>query len=91
MPAKQEDVEGAGAEITKTETTATEDLEYPHGVKLLLLMASIFISMFLVALVGTVPEVSAPELRCVAVTMKRRRSIASYIPQRQTLETNIFP
>jgi len=32
-------------------TTATEDIVYPEGVKLALLLGSIFISMFLVALV----------------------------------------
>ena len=55
--------DGVGAEggvVTRTETTATQDVEYPGGIKLLLLMLSIFISMFLVALVSSCPFIPSP-------------------------------
>lgn len=37
--------------------TRTEDIVYPEGVKLALLMTSVFVSMFLVALVSHSPSV----------------------------------
>lgn len=37
--------------LAPTRTTATEDIVYPSGLKLALLMTSVFVSMFLVALV----------------------------------------
>ena len=37
--------------LAPVRTTATEDIVYPSGLKLVLLMTSVFMSMFLVALV----------------------------------------
>ncbi len=42
---------GQTDDLTPTRTTATEDIVYPTGLKLALLLLSVFISMFLVALV----------------------------------------
>ncbi len=39
--------------LQPTRTTATEDIVYPHGLTLVLLMSSVFISMFLVSLVSS--------------------------------------
>ncbi len=55
--------EHAGGSLAQVDTTATEDIEYPSGLKLGLLLASIFISMFLVALVG-LPLLSEYTMRC---------------------------
>ena len=51
------DAKGEG--LAPVTTTATEDIVYPSGIKLGLLLASIFISMFLVALVSCIEQVSA--------------------------------
>lgn len=51
-----EEKHGGDLQQAKTNaTTATQDIEYPSGLKLVLLMSSIFISMFLVALVCSGP------------------------------------
>lgn len=47
---------GLGAPLDQTDTTATKDIVYPSGLRLFLLMASIFVSMFLVALVSPLPR-----------------------------------
>jgi len=49
----------AGEGLAPVTTTATEDIVYPGGVKLALLLGSTFISMFLVALVRS-PGISRP-------------------------------
>jgi hypothetical protein len=36
--------------LAPVDTTATQDIEYPEGMRLLFLMSSVFISMFLVSL-----------------------------------------
>jgi hypothetical protein len=41
--------------LAPTQTTQSEMQEYPHGIKLALIMLSIFVSMFLVALVRPSP------------------------------------
>ncbi len=50
-------------DLAQVNTTATEDIVYPTGLKLALLLVSVFISMFLVALVcptSTYPPTRLP-------------------------------
>ena len=51
-PTDPEDEDPLEEAIRPVATTATEDVEYPSGPKLFLLITSVFISMFLVALVS---------------------------------------
>ncbi|KAK3326606.1 putative MFS aflatoxin efflux pump [Apodospora peruviana] len=50
------------APLGHTDTTATKDLEYPSGLRLVLLMSSIFISMFLVALDRLIISTAIPQI-----------------------------
>lgn len=52
----------AGADLAQVNTTATEDIEYPSGLKLGLLLASVFISMFLVALDRLIIATAIPQI-----------------------------
>ena len=47
----EEEIDVPGADLAPVATTATEDIVYPSGMKLALLLGSVFITMFLVALV----------------------------------------
>ncbi|CAK7199616.1 hypothetical protein SEUCBS139899_002299 [Sporothrix eucalyptigena] len=51
-----------GANLAQVNTTATEDIEYPSGLKLGLLLASVFISMFLVALDRLIIATAIPQI-----------------------------
>lgn len=51
-----------GADLAQVNTTATEDVEYPSGLKLGLLLASVFISMFLVALDRLIIATAIPQI-----------------------------
>ena len=61
-------------------TTATEDIVYPTGLKLALLLSSVFMSMFLVSLVGSLTW-PAPRLRvrlrATRVSLLTRRDVGS--------------
>ncbi|KAM7206520.1 putative MFS aflatoxin efflux pump [Naviculisporaceae sp. PSN 640] len=54
--------EGTGTALGHTDTTATKDIVYPSGLRLFLLMASIFISMFLVALDRLIITTAIPQI-----------------------------
>lgn len=47
--------EAKPAQLAQTTTTATLDIVYPKGAKLVLLLLSVFVSMFLVSLVSCLP------------------------------------
>ncbi len=49
-----DDDDDVPADLAQARSTAPEDIVYPSGLKLALLLSSIFISMFLVALVRAV-------------------------------------
>lgn len=51
-----------GADLAQVNTAATEDIEYPSGLKLGLLLASVFISMFLVALDRLIIATAIPQI-----------------------------
>ncbi|KAL1897323.1 hypothetical protein Sste5346_004059 [Sporothrix stenoceras] len=57
-----DDENEAGADLAQVNTTATEDIEYPSGLKLGLLLASVFISMFLVALDRLIIATAIPQI-----------------------------
>ncbi|KAK4210823.1 major facilitator superfamily domain-containing protein [Rhypophila decipiens] len=57
-----QDDEGTGTALGPTDTTATKDIVYPSGIRLFLLMASVFISMFLVALDRLIITTAIPEI-----------------------------
>lgn len=48
--------------LAPTRTTATEDIVYPSGLKLALLMTSVFVSMFLVALDRLIISTAIPQI-----------------------------
>ncbi|EPE05414.1 mfs aflatoxin efflux [Ophiostoma piceae UAMH 11346] len=50
------------ADLHQVNTTASEDVEYPSGLKLGLLLASVFISMFLVALDRLIITTAIPQI-----------------------------
>jgi hypothetical protein len=60
----QEDAEdGApGDDLAQVKTTATEDIVYPSGLKLGFLLASIFVSMFLVSLDRLIISTAIPQI-----------------------------
>ncbi|KIH87846.1 MFS aflatoxin efflux pump [Sporothrix brasiliensis 5110] len=51
-----------GADLAQVNTSATEDVEYPSGLKLALLLTSVFISMFLVALDRLIIATAIPQI-----------------------------
>jgi hypothetical protein len=51
------------APLAPTTTSASEKMEYPEGLKLGLILLSIFVSMFLVALVRLPPPATLQRLR----------------------------
>ncbi len=56
-------VDGAdGADLAPASTTATQDIEYPSGVRLALILSSIFVSMFLVALDRMIIATAIPKI-----------------------------
>jgi len=60
--------EGKGEGLAQVNTTATQDIVYPSGLKLGLLLASVFITMFLVALVCCSPTPPSLVAKPAAVT-----------------------
>lgn len=89
-----DDSEDNAENLAQVNTTATEDLVYPSGLKLGLLLTSIFISMFLVALVRVLCPMPLPtsprglgalgvreETDALTSRMQDRLIIATAIPQ----------
>jgi MFS family permease len=58
---------------------AEKDKEYPHGMKLVLVMASLFLALFLVALVGHLPVALSPKISSSGT--QDRTIIATAIPR----------
>ncbi|OAA58988.1 Major facilitator superfamily domain, general substrate transporter [Niveomyces insectorum RCEF 264] len=56
------DHDGTGADLAPVNTTATEDIVYPSGVKLALLLSSVFLSMFLIALDRLIIATAIPQI-----------------------------
>lgn len=67
------------------------DVSYPSGLKLVLLMISIFISMFLVALVRSKNRIYSNTARVPKLTDLTRRINLSFQPPYQQLQTNSTP
>jgi hypothetical protein len=59
---KQDDEEEAPEKLAQVNTTATEDIVYPSGLKLAFLLASIFVSMFLVSLDRLIISTAIPKI-----------------------------
>lgn len=54
---------GGGAPLVQSVSTATENIVYPTGLRLALIMLSVFVSMFLVALVSR-PALQSSPIMC---------------------------
>ncbi len=52
-PYKLGELDEDAPELAPVATTATEDIVYPSGLKLAFLLSSVFVSIFLVSLVGS--------------------------------------